>query len=144
MWVVMLDEALAMARQNIIDVSNLGPTNSCYSKQHGDTHNDNMVSFHKKAMLSFHVDSNFINQETSHGVGMKRSHVVTEDFEGDKAYCRVSDEDEEGGGTRKKLRLSKKQSVVLEETFKVHNNLNPLTVNFIVCDEAFHALSQVI
>ena len=136
MWVVMLDEALAMARQNIIDVSNLSPTNSCYSKQHGDTQNDNMGSFHKKAMLSCHVDSNFINQETSH--------VVTEDFEGDKAYCRVSDEDEEGGGTRKKLRLSKKQSVVLEETFKVHSNLNPLTVNFIVCDEAFHALSQVI
>ena len=129
MWVVMSDEALAMARQNIIDVSNLGPTNSCYSKQHGDTHNDNMGSFHKKAMLSCHVDSNFINQETSHGVGMKRSHVVTEDFEGDKAYCRVSDEDEEGGGTRKKLRLSKEQSATLEETFKENSTLNTVSLH---------------
>ncbi|KAE8697508.1 Homeobox-leucine zipper protein ATHB-4 [Hibiscus syriacus] len=42
-----------------------------------------------------------------------------------------SSDDEDGGGgggdeaSRKKLRLSKEQSVVLEETFKEHNSLNP-------------------
>ncbi|GLJ27382.1 hypothetical protein SUGI_0537440 [Cryptomeria japonica] len=119
------DEELAMARQNIIDVSKLGLA-SCYSKQHGDTQFDNMVSFHKNTISSFPVDSNFANQESCHGVGIKREREsVTEDFEGDKGYCRVSDEDEEGGGTRKKLRLSKQQSAILEETFKEHSTLNP-------------------
>ncbi|KAF8096799.1 hypothetical protein N665_0301s0043 [Sinapis alba] len=39
----------------------------------------------------------------------------------------TSDEEEEYGGEacRKKLRLSKDQSVVLEDTFKEHNTLNP-------------------
>lgn len=92
-------------------------------------------------MSSFHVDSNLINQESCHGVGIKREwDSVTEDFEGDKAYYMVSDEDEEGGGTRKKLRLSKQQSAILEETFKLHSTLNPVSVNyawgFTVFDEA--------
>ncbi|CAL0333156.1 unnamed protein product [Lupinus luteus] len=38
---------------------------------------------------------------------------------------RGSDEDESGGSTRKKLRLSKEQSNFLEESFKEHNTLNP-------------------
>ncbi|RWR96742.1 homeobox-leucine zipper protein ATHB-4 [Cinnamomum micranthum f. kanehirae] len=37
---------------------------------------------------------------------------------------RMSDE-EEGETTRKKLRLSKEQSAILEESFKEHNTLNP-------------------
>jgi homeobox-leucine zipper protein len=37
------------------------------------------------------------------------------------------DEDEGGGGTmRKKLRLSKEQSALLEESFKDHSILNPV------------------
>lgn len=32
--------------------------------------------------------------------------------------------DEEAGGARKKLRLTKEQSTVLEESFRVHNTLN--------------------
>ena len=43
-----------------------------------------------------------------------------------------SDEDDGGAGdggdsSRKKLRLSKEQSMVLEETFKEHNTLNPVS-----------------
>jgi homeobox-leucine zipper protein len=34
--------------------------------------------------------------------------------------------DEEDGGSRKKLRLSKDQAAVLEESFKEHNTLNPV------------------
>ncbi|KAF0928736.1 hypothetical protein E2562_006155 [Oryza meyeriana var. granulata] len=34
-----------------------------------------------------------------------------------------------GGGSRKKLRLSKDQAAVLEDTFKEHNTLNPVSSN---------------
>ncbi|XP_010256050.1 PREDICTED: homeobox-leucine zipper protein HOX11-like [Nelumbo nucifera] len=37
--------------------------------------------------------------------------------------------DKENGLTRKKLRLSKEQSAFLEETFKEHNILNPVSRN---------------
>ncbi|CAM8883315.1 unnamed protein product [Rhodiola kirilowii] len=42
----------------------------------------------------------------------------------DRAACSGSDE-EDGDNSRKKLRLSKDQSAILEETFKDHNTLNP-------------------
>ncbi|XP_042427506.1 homeobox-leucine zipper protein HOX17-like [Zingiber officinale] len=37
----------------------------------------------------------------------------------------ISDEDEDGDGCRKKLRLSRDQSAVLEDSFKEHTTLNP-------------------
>jgi hypothetical protein len=42
----------------------------------------------------------------------------------------ASDEDDDGGdgaGGRKKLRLSKDQAAVLEECFKTHSTLNPVS-----------------
>lgn len=44
---------------------------------------------------------------------------------------RASDENENSGDgrSRKKLRLSKEQSNFLEESFKEHNTLNPVSVN---------------
>lgn len=44
----------------------------------------------------------------------------------DRACSRASDE-EENGPTRKKLRLSKEQSAYLEESFREHNTLNPVS-----------------
>lgn len=44
----------------------------------------------------------------------------------ERASSRASD-DEENGLTRKKLRLSKEQSAFLEESFKEHNTLNPVS-----------------
>ena len=45
---------------------------------------------------------------------------------------RASDEDDNmdvhGGGTRKKLRLSKEQAAFLEESFKEHTTLNPVRI----------------
>lgn len=46
----------------------------------------------------------------------------------EKVSSRVSDEDEDGTNARKKLRLTKEQSALLEESFKQHSTLNP--VNF--------------
>lgn len=56
--------------------------------------------------------------------------------ENERGSCSHGSEDEDGGGfggegdgdmSRKKLRLSKEQALVLEETFKEHNTLNPVS-----------------
>ncbi|OIV92829.1 hypothetical protein TanjilG_00963 [Lupinus angustifolius] len=49
--------------------------------------------------------------------------VETEAIE--RVSSRVSDEDEDGTNARKKLRLTKQQSMLLEESFKQHSTLNP-------------------
>ncbi|KAL4565691.1 hypothetical protein LXL04_029794 [Taraxacum kok-saghyz] len=45
--------------------------------------------------------------------------------DGERASSRGMSDDEDGDNSRKKLRLSKDQSAVLEESFKEHNTLNP-------------------
>ncbi|CAN6482176.1 unnamed protein product [Victoria cruziana] len=57
-------------------------------------------------------------------VKREREAVSSEDLETERVSSRVSDEDEEGSG-RKKLRLTKEQSALLEESFKKHSTLNP-------------------
>ncbi len=55
--------------------------------------------------------------------------------EAERASCSRGSDDEDGGGgdtSRKKLRLSKEQSLVLEETFKEHNTLNPVSGFFVI------------
>lgn len=47
--------------------------------------------------------------------------------EAERASSRASDEDDVNGNNRKKLRLSKEQSAFLEESFKEHNTLNPVS-----------------
>lgn len=49
------------------------------------------------------------------------------DGEGERGSSRASDEDDTNCSTRKKLRLSKDQSAFLEESFKEHNTLNPVS-----------------
>lgn len=48
-----------------------------------------------------------------------------EDLEIERASSRGISDEEDGETSRKKLRLSKDQSVILEESFKEHNTLNP-------------------
>eukprot|EP01018_Ginkgo_biloba_P006682 Gb_03793 [translate_table: standard] len=99
-----------------IDVNKL-PT-ACYYEE------DAIVSSPNSTISSFQMDSAMVNQE-SYALSVKRERdVVTEDFELDRACSRASDEEEEGG-TRKKLRLSKEQSALLEESFKENSTLNP-------------------
>lgn len=69
------------------------------------------LSSPNSAASSFQMDFGFQT-----GRGSKRE-IETE---------RASD-DEENGSTRKKLRLSKEQSAFLEESFKEHNTLNPVS-----------------
>lgn len=59
--------------------------------------------------------------------------AIGEETEAERASCSLGGSDDEDGGaggedaSRKKLRLSKEQSLVLEETFKEHNTLNPVS-----------------
>ncbi|PPD75335.1 hypothetical protein GOBAR_DD27734 [Gossypium barbadense] len=54
-----------------------------------------------------------------------RETIAAKKFEVEKNSCRVSDEDDDGVNARKKLRLTKQQSALLEESFKQHSTLNP-------------------
>ncbi|OAY33566.1 homeobox-leucine zipper protein HAT22 [Manihot esculenta] len=51
--------------------------------------------------------------------------LSSEEIEAERVSSRVSDEDEDAINTRKKLRLTKEQSALLEESFKQHSTLNP-------------------
>ncbi|XP_043718021.1 homeobox-leucine zipper protein HAT4 [Telopea speciosissima] len=57
----------------------------------------------------------------------KRSERDTngDELEIERACSRGISDEEDGDGSRKKLRLSKDQSAILEESFKEHNTLNP-------------------
>ncbi|XWS32414.1 hypothetical protein CRYUN_Cryun23aG0157600 [Craigia yunnanensis] len=53
---------------------------------------------------------------------------VSDETEAERASCSRASDDEDGAAgdaSRKKLRLSKEQSLLLEETFKEHSTLNP-------------------
>ncbi|KAK6125359.1 hypothetical protein DH2020_040898 [Rehmannia glutinosa] len=59
-------------------------------------------------------------------VSVKREREIgSEDVEIERVSSRVSDEDDDGSNGRKKLRLTKVQSALLEESFKQHSTLNP-------------------
>lgn len=62
-------------------------------------------------------------------VSVKRERdIINEEGETERVVCsRMSDEDDEGViNGRKKLRLTKAQSALLEESFKQHSTLNPV------------------
>lgn len=64
---------------------------------------------------------------SSSGKRNERDQVTCEDRMLDRAGSGgMSDEEDGGDGSRKKLRLSKDQSAVLEESFKEHSTLNPV------------------
>lgn len=50
-----------------------------------------------------------------------------EENDGERATSSLEIDDDGDASARKKLRLSKEQAAVLEETFKEHNTLNPVS-----------------
>nr|DAD47704.1 TPA_asm: hypothetical protein HUJ06_017641 [Nelumbo nucifera] len=68
---------------------------------------------------------------TISSVSGKRSERDTngEEHEIERACSRGISDEEDGDMSRKKLRLSKDQSAVLEESFKEHNTLNPVSIS---------------
>ena len=78
------------------------------------------LSSPNSAASSFQMDFGIRNGSSR---GKRDLEVETE-----RASSRASDDDE-NGSTRKKLRLSKEQSAFLEESFKEHSTLNPVSQN---------------
>lgn len=84
---------------------------------------------------------------TSAGKRVGREVTGDNENEGERTSCsRGSDEDDGGAGGggggvdgegRKKLRLSREQSLVLEEMFKEHSTLNPVSGHFGKSNKAF-------
>ncbi|GMH14710.1 hypothetical protein Nepgr_016551 [Nepenthes gracilis] len=64
------------------------------------------------------VTSTTVKREIEGGMGHEEPEV-------ERLSSRASDEDEDGSNTRKKLRLTKEKSALLEENFKQHTTLNP-------------------
>ncbi|GKV20002.1 hypothetical protein SLE2022_324420 [Rubroshorea leprosula] len=88
----------------------LGPSASKGDHQSGD---------HHQQASSLSAASSFSNSSVK-----KERDFGSEEVELERVSSRLSDEDEEGS-PRKKLRLTKEQSAILEESFKEHSTLNP-------------------
>jgi len=70
-------------------------------------------------------------------VKRERETASSEDLDMERGSSRASDDEEDGSGpvatgTRKKLRLTKEQSALLEESFKQHSTLNPVIIHRII------------
>ncbi|THU61295.1 hypothetical protein C4D60_Mb07t21790 [Musa balbisiana] len=59
------------------------------------------------------------------GKRAERDTHLGDEHDPDRACSRGISDEEDGDASRKKLRLSKDQSAILEESFKEHNTLNP-------------------
>ena len=66
---------------------------------------------------------------TLSSVSGKRSEREATGDETERASSHGISDEEDADGSRKKLRLSKDQSAILEESFKEHNTLNPVSTN---------------
>ncbi|RRT55706.1 hypothetical protein B296_00038436 [Ensete ventricosum] len=61
------------------------------------------------------------------GKRAERDTHLGDEHDPDRACSRGISDEEDGDASRKKLRLSKDQSAILEESFKEHNTLNPVS-----------------
>ncbi|PON92156.1 Octamer-binding transcription factor [Trema orientale] len=105
----------------IIDVNKGGSTTSatCLHEEPVNNNHNNIDSYRQASPHS--AVSSF-----SGGGRVKRERdLSSEEIEVEKVSSRISDEDEDGPNARKKLRLTKEQSALLEESFKQHSTLNP-------------------
>ncbi|BBN03526.1 homeobox-leucine zipper protein [Marchantia polymorpha subsp. ruderalis] len=79
------------------------------------------------------ADCDDVVVSSPNSINLKREREKTHDFDLERdRTCDISSrgsDEEEGGTTRKKLRLSKEQSALLEESFKEHSTLNPKQKN---------------
>ncbi|CAN6679902.1 unnamed protein product [Malus baccata var. baccata] len=94
----------------------------------GNSSQEETVDLYRQAAAasSPHSHSAVSNSFSSGRVVKRERDISSEEVEVDeKVSSRVSDEDEDGSNPRKKLRLTKEQSALLEESFKQHSTLNP-------------------
>ncbi|KAA8528427.1 hypothetical protein F0562_035782 [Nyssa sinensis] len=86
-------------------------------------HDQSTVSYRQASSLS--AVSSYSNSSVKRERDLSGEEVEIEvELETEKVTSKGSDENEEGS-LRKKLRLTKEQSVILEDSFKEHSTLNP-------------------
>ncbi|MED6134749.1 hypothetical protein PIB30_039838 [Stylosanthes scabra] len=73
----------------------------------------------------FGIDVNRAEAEEDEAAALSSPNSTVSSVSGRKRNEREDGEDEDAETSRKKLRLSKDQSAILEDTFKDHNTLNP-------------------
>jgi len=71
--------------------------------------------------------------DTDEGAAVSSPNSAVSSFQMDfcrnsRKFCEGDSEEDENGTTRKKLRLSKTQSAFLEDSFKEHTTLNPVSI----------------
>ncbi|XP_061371601.1 homeobox-leucine zipper protein HAT22-like [Gastrolobium bilobum] len=111
----------------------LGLSGECYqqqvAKQVPKNNHGNKVYYEDPLDLSRQTSPHSVVSSFSSGRVVKRERDLScEEVEveaEERVSSRVSDEDEDVMNARKKLRLTKEQSALLEESFKQHSTLNP-------------------
>lgn len=109
----------------------LGPSDEAYQpSDHQASSRVLSVATHENISSELKRASSDLTSFSNSSTTVKRDRDVVEEVETDqRVVCsRVSTdlEDEEAGSPRKKLRLTKQQSALLEDSFKEHTTLNPV------------------
>ncbi|KAG6784408.1 hypothetical protein POTOM_010100 [Populus tomentosa] len=108
-------DKLALKYDLLLPSLTLGPSEEVYRSITKKTDADLQPQASSLSAVSSFSNSS-IKKEREFGIG--------EEVDAERVSSRLSDEDEEGS-PRKKLRLTKEQSVILEDNFKDHSTLNP-------------------
>lgn len=112
--------AFASKRIDVSKVGVGGGGGGGYLQHHHDQESTAAGDFYRQASPHSAVSS------FSSGRVKRERDLSSEEVDVEKNSSRVSDEDEDLVNARKKLRLSKEQSALLEESFKQHSTLNPV------------------
>ncbi|OIV94045.1 hypothetical protein TanjilG_14292 [Lupinus angustifolius] len=92
----------------------------------GESYQFNQVPLDLSTQTSpLSVVSSFSSGRVKRERELSSEEVEATEIEIERVSSRISDEDEDGTNVRKKLRLNKEQSALLEESFKQHSTLNP-------------------
>jgi homeobox-leucine zipper protein len=112
-------EKFSLKYDHLFPSLTLGPSDETYTHQLAT---DQMVDAEKVSGESVHLHK----QASSLSAASSFSNSSEgEEVEVEKVSSRISNEDEEAS-PRKKLRLTKEQSAILEDSFKEHATLNPV------------------
>lgn len=104
----------------VLDVNRFPVVSAAAAAEEAD--DGTSLSSPNSAVSPFQMDFSMRNGNAAEYGGAVRNKRDNEGTEAERAS-----DDDENGSTRKKLRLSKEQSAFLEESFKEHTTLNPVS-----------------
>jgi homeobox-leucine zipper protein len=138
---LILGLALTLTKQDTPTSSNNNVVTKPYSSSNNETEPSLTLGLSNKSYYEEPLDFSTQTNSPHHSVvssfssgRVKRERDVSSELEMEtteieRVSSRISDEDEDGStAARKKLRLTKDQSAMLEESFKQHSTLNPVII----------------